>query len=202
MPNQVSEQSVGRMAEGARKAGAARKAKCLQDYYRSPKTCKHCGCTLPYEKRTNVFCSSSCSASYNNRPRTEPKLCKQCGKEIKSKYHRSVQFCSYSCFHTDQWDERKREIARLGIVGECRIAKRYLIETEGHACKICEGTTWNEQPIPLVLDHINGNPDDWRVENLRLICPNCDAQTPTYKSKNRGNGRHSRRQRYKEGKSY
>jgi hypothetical protein len=40
-----------------------------------------------------------------------------------------------------------------------------------------------------------------RRENLRLICPNCDSQLPTFKMRNRGRGRHSRRQRYADGKS-
>ncbi|WIM86214.1 hypothetical protein PT015_14985 [Candidatus Mycobacterium wuenschmannii] len=41
-----------------------------------------------------------------------------------------------------------------------------------------------------------------RRENLRLICPNCDSQLPTYKARNRGSGRHYRRQRYANGQSY
>lgn len=49
--------------------------------------------------------------------------------------------------------------------------------------------------IPIVLDHINGDSTNWTLYNLRLICPNCDAQTNTYKGKNIGNGRHWRRQR-------
>src|SRR6266540_5330922 len=40
------------------------------------------------------------------------------------------------------------------------------------------------------------------LDNLRLICPNCHAQTETYKAKNMGRGRHYRRERYAKGKSY
>lgn len=57
-------------------------------------------------------------------------------------------------------------------------------------------------PLALVLDHIDGNPDNNHRDNLRLVCPNCDSQLPTFKSRNRGNGRSFRRQRYHEGKSY
>lgn len=56
--------------------------------------------------------------------------------------------------------------------------------------------------LRLVLDHVDGDSTNNRRENLRLVCPNCDSQLPTFKARNRGSGRAWRRQRYADGKSY
>jgi len=72
-------------------------------------------------------------------------------------------------------------------------AKKYLIDTRGHKCEVCEKTEWMGKPIPLEVDHISGNNQDNDPSNLRLICPNCHSQTDTYKAKNKGNGRSHRR---------
>lgn len=111
-------------------------------------------------------------------------------------------FCSSQCQHDYDWLKRKQYIKDTGIGGSSRVTRKYMIEEYGHMCVICKSTTWCWKPIPLVLDHIDGDSDNWELINLRMLCCNCDAQTSTYKGKNRGNGRHSRRERYKAGKSY
>ena len=51
-------------------------------------------------------------------------------------------------------------------------------------CDICGEEEWGGKEIPLQLDHKNGKHEDNRLENLRVICPNCHAQTPWYRIKN------------------
>ncbi len=52
-------------------------------------------------------------------------------------------------------------------------------------CSNCGLETWLNKPIPLELDHINGNSTDNSFNNLRLLCPNCHALTDTYRGRNK-----------------
>ena len=53
-----------------------------------------------------------------------------------------------------------------------------LLKPECAWCGITD--TWNGKPITLQLDHINGINNDHRIENLRILCPNCHSQTETW----------------------
>jgi hypothetical protein len=77
------------------------------------------------------------------------------------------------------------EILRRGTEFQSYKLKRRLF-AEGlkmAQCESCLGTEWLGQPIPLELDHINGDATDNRIENLRILCPNCHALTATYRGK-------------------
>lgn len=63
-----------------------------------------------------------------------------------------------------------------------RLIKEGLIEPK---CSRCQLTEWLGRPIPLELDHVNGQHEDNQLTNLRLLCPNCHAGTETYRGRNR-----------------
>jgi hypothetical protein len=183
-----------------KKQGQERTQKCIDDYEANPKFCLHCGTKIPFEKRESKFCNRSCSASYNNRGVTRhikrSKFC-QCGnpKKLINKYcDECIEKRVYNKKYTDL-QEAKND----------RVRKRILLEQREHKCEVCGLLEWNDKPIPLELDHIDGNTDNNTALNLRLICPNCHAQTETYKGANAGKDssrQQMRRKRYAEGKTY
>ena len=67
---------------------------------------------------------------------------------------------------------------------KARLLQAGVLENKCNECGISE---WNGKDLVLHLDHINGNSRDHRLENLRLLCPNCHSQTDTYCGRN---GRH------------
>lgn len=129
--------------------------------------------------------------------------CKNCGASVK----KPKIYCDNICQQKYQQSEKIRVWLETGegIAGTHKnhYMRNYIAEQQENRCSICmELDTWQGEPLVLILDHIDGDStNNWR-NNLRLVCPNCDSQLPTYKAKNKGQGRHVRRTRYVEGKSY
>lgn len=75
----------------------------------------------------------------------------------------------------------------------------YILEDQNYKCAICGiNNEWNNKQLNFILDHINGDASNSSRENVRLICPNCDSQLDTYKSKNKNSARNSRKEYLKE----
>jgi hypothetical protein len=64
-----------------------------------------------------------------------------------------------------------------------RLLKEGIKENKCEECGL--PGSWNGKPISIELDHIDGKRTNHRIENLRMLCPNCHSQTDTYRSKNK-----------------
>lgn len=117
--------------------------------------------------------------------RKEKRLCGHCGNVCKE---RDRVYCSGACHQV----ARTTQKALSGLCVPSTL-KRYLLMVKERKCEICQTAGWMEKEVPLIMDHIDGDHRNNKIENLRLVCGNCDMQLPTYKAKNKGKGRLYRR---------
>ena len=67
-----------------------------------------------------------------------------------------------------------------------KLSKRLVREgIKEYRCEKCGITEWCGNKISLELDHVDGNSKNHKLSNLRLLCPNCHSQTPTFRNKRR-----------------
>jgi hypothetical protein len=148
------------------------------------------------------FCSRECANTRSHSDKIKRQISISLGgtgklKKIKKCLHCSKEtyngkFCSEQCFRDYKWKQYCDEVEKQNGFPWCgnstnRRAKKYIVLKRGNKCEICGITKWRGKPAPLVLDHIDGKGNNWSLNNLRLVCGNCDMQLPTYKSKNKGN---------------
>lgn len=127
-------------------------------------------------------------------------FCKNCKKQCTISRNTTNTYCSNKCQRQfqnkkllKQWLENN--ISPLNQNNVLKpFARNYLLQKANYKCEICG---WNQKnqysnKIPLETDHIDGNHKNNKLENLRVLCPNCHSLTPTYKNSNKGHGRKNR----------
>jgi hypothetical protein len=165
------------------------------------KLCPNCNKEVP---NGNTYCNRSCSASYNNKLKPKRKRkgesfnCLTCMKVIERRpcqvKNGHTKYCSVRCMHDHRKAENLKTNTELFNNGELSYRstlRKFILNRDGYQCQICKLSEWREKPIPLWLDHIDGNASNNTPTNLRLVCLNCDAQGSTFGNKNHGNGRRS-----------
>lgn len=165
-------------------------------------TCTETTSIAESDARVRTYCSKSCSATATNPKKVSRRkvtTCRGCGDDT---YNAS--FCSVTCSGSSLADRTLNKFLEGTSKTLIKSKKiyQYLLDRQQGGCAICNmPPIWNGKTLVFIHDHIDGNSENNSPDNIRLVCSNCDSQLDTYKSKNVGKGRHSRRMRYAEGKS-
>lgn len=156
--------------------------------------CGHCEIHLGHPPADNFGDSRYKPRKKKN---TKGEQCKLCGKHINNK--NKSGFCQ-DCMRMER---KKEKIVHWLETGDMGLSvgttirgcfREYIAQEQHDQCAICGlNNVWNSKELVFILDHIDGDASNNKRENLRLICPNCDSQLPTYKSKNKNSARSHRR---------
>jgi len=142
------------------------------------------------------FCSAKCARSFSTRAK-RAEISKKVSNTLKGrcKIAPRILVRKISARVPPQqvclsWEDKfpLKDVMVAGSTYPRHSLKKRIIDQKllPYICSVCGcSPMWRDEPLPLLLDHINGVNNDNRLENLRFVCSNCDSQLPTYKSKNK-----------------
>lgn len=113
----------------------------------------------------------------------------------------SPKYCSGQCqsewefkVKVKEWKSNKITYKLNRSKPNAFIRKYLFIKYENKCCQCgwCKVNQYSKQ-IPLEINHIDGNWENNKEENLELLCPNCHSLTPNFRALNKGNGRKGRK---------
>ncbi len=155
------------------------------------KTCPKCN-TL--HDKAGKYCCRSCANSRTFTAETNEKK-RSAGLEFYSQFTREerkqlhaekMKLYDFDAHQKKvQEANRKREWSKPYEEMSHTSVRKRLLHERNHTCEECGiGNEYNGKPLSLELDHKDGNSKNNKIENLRILCPNCHSQTPTHRSKN------------------
>jgi len=144
-------------------------------------TCVTCNKTFLRKKcliKLKNFCSSKCCGNFFSEEKSKNIIA----------YNKTIREQNkINTFNS------RLEIFLKGEIKSRNVLRKYLIHLHGNNCVNCKiSAIWDNKPMVLDVDHIDGNASNNMPSNLRLLSPNCNSQTPTFCGKNAGKGRTSR----------
>lgn len=173
------------------------------------------GCSRDFQSQNSLkshkrFCSAWQEIKHLHKkpkPQTRevvksiPSTCDVCGKVFKNVYSMSAHKAHCTGANTTKQLKpfqftgetkgtilkSKDEIFTSGSTFRSTYVKKalYYYDLASKECSHCGISEWNGKPIVLELDHIDGDNRNNVLENLRVLCPNCHSQTPTFRGKNK-----------------
>jgi len=99
--------------------------------------------------------------------------CLNCAKKI-----RFGSYCTVRCMN-EHTIKSKRDIGQTTLKTKSA-RRRALIKERGHRCERCGRGKWMGKPIPLVVFHRDGDTENWKLDSVMLLCPNCRAYVRTW----------------------
>lgn len=161
------------------------------------KVCKNEMCQESFItlSKNKFFCNRKCYNDWSRRnlPKdiSRQSICPKCSGE-KAPYSIHCKFCYI--------EEKVQAKINTWLSGEWRggsdiklsnAVRKYLLEQAKYACSKCGFNTLHpvDNQTVLEINHIDGNGENHKPENLEVICPNCHSLTPNYRARNLGQGR-------------